>query len=298
MHAVPWKFARYVFAVAGIFLALPATRLRAQAEASPLPSVPNVPQQAPMTRPATPVLVELFTSEGCSSCPPADDLLGKLNGTVAPSGQQIVVLSEHVTYWNRLGWSDPFSQPFFTDRQTNYSDKFGTDEVYTPEVVVNGARDANGSDRNAVLQAVKLEGLPLALDLHVLSLHPNNGRLTVVFTAEGKVPTAGAEVYAVLVSDSETRHVTGGENTGRTLMHVSVARSVGKSVVLRAGEQTMVSLPLPPPEKIQPESPRRLILIAQLPGQGRVIGLTSQKLDPATGKPAHQLAQASTLETR
>jgi hypothetical protein len=244
------------------------------------------------------VLLELFTSEGCSSCPPADELLSKLNGTVAPSGQQIIALSEHVTYWNHLGWTDPFSQELFTDRQTNYSEKFGTDEVFTPEIVVNGTRSANGSDRAAVLQAVKLEGLPLALDLHVLSLHPNSSALTVVFTAEGKVPAGGAEIYAVIADETETRHILRGENAGRTIVHVAIARSVGKSVVLHPGDQTMVSIPAPPPLKIQPEGPRRLVLIAQLPGQGRVVGLASQELDAPAGNPSHQLARASTLETR
>jgi hypothetical protein len=81
-------------------------------------------------------------------------------------------------------------------------------------------------------------------------------------------------------------------------MHVSVARSVGKSVVLHPGEQTMVSIPAPPSLQIQPEGPRRLILIAQMPGQGRVVGLATQELDRPTGNPDHQLARTSTLETR
>jgi hypothetical protein len=290
--------------VAGVCFALPAMMACAQSAPAPITGLPAPEQAAPeqaqpqTEQTATPVLLELFTSEGCSSCPPAEDLLSKLDGTVAPSGQQIVVLSEHVTYWNHLGWNDPFSKQLFTDRQSNYSDKFGTDEVYTPEIVVNGARDVLGSDRDAVLQAVKLEGLPLALNLHVLSVRPNGDRLTVVFSVEGKVPQAGAEIYAVLADDAETRRVTAGENAGRTLVHVAVARAVGQSTVLRPGEQTMVSIPMPLSAQAMSASGRRLILIAQMPGQGRVVGLASQEMPIPAGNPARQMARAITLETR
>jgi hypothetical protein len=84
------------------------------------------------------VLVELFTSGGCSSCPPADALLQKVNGKYSDAGQLIVCVSEHVTYWNGLGWSDPFSSPAYTERQNAYGQRFHLDSVYTPQIVVNG----------------------------------------------------------------------------------------------------------------------------------------------------------------
>ena len=95
-----------------------------------------------------PVLVELFTSEGCSSCPPADELLRQVQSSRSHSqGQLIIGLSEHVTYWNQLGWKDPFSAEEFTVRQNEYSNRFHTEGPYTPQMVVNGREQFVGSDR-------------------------------------------------------------------------------------------------------------------------------------------------------
>ncbi|WP_182276374.1 DUF1223 domain-containing protein [Granulicella sp. 5B5] len=241
---------------------------------------------------ATPVLVELFTSEGCSSCPPADALLAKLDGKITSSGQQIIALSEHVTYWNNLGWTDPFSLQFFTDRQNEYANRFAADEVYTPQVVVNGAAQTLGSDGRAVLKAVQQQALPLPLAFHVMSSRPNGKNLSVMFTVSGNVPVGGAEVYAVLADDRDTTSVAHGENAGRTLSHVAVARRIGMGVVLRAGEQTLVSIPMATDLRTQAEGGRRLVLVAQLRGQGRVVGLLSHELP--NGDPA----QASETSTR
>src|ERR1700722_14677783 len=116
------------------------------------------------------VLVELFTSEGCSSCPPADALLRQVNGTQTSEGQLIVGISEHVTYWNSLGWSDPFSSSTYTDRQNAYGARFGLDSVYTPQMVVNGTEQFVGSDRSSLANAIRKEqNRTSPVDLHILS---------------------------------------------------------------------------------------------------------------------------------
>jgi hypothetical protein len=226
----------------------------------------------------TPVLVELFTSEGCASCPPADALLAKLDGTVLASGQQVVAVEEHVTYWDQLGWKDPFSLQFFSDRQNTYGDNAGEDEIYTPQIVVNGAQAVLGSDEAAVLKALDAQGKQLPLAVKVLSYSPNGMSLSIVFSVQGEVPKRGAEVLAMLVDDHASVQVQRGENAGRTLTHVSVARSVGKGTVLRDGEQTLVSIPVPRALRLQPPDGRRLVLIVQQPDQGRVIGLASEEI--------------------
>jgi hypothetical protein len=104
---------------------------------------------------AAPVLLELFTSEGCSSCPPADRLLETLDRTHLIAGAEVIVLSEHVDYWDRLGWKDPFSSPQYSARQYEYSRKFHLDGVYTPQLVVDGKVQLVGSDRSGPIAAIE-----------------------------------------------------------------------------------------------------------------------------------------------
>jgi hypothetical protein len=223
------------------------------------------------------VLVELFTSEGCSSCPPADALLRQVNGTRTGAGQWIVGISEHVTYWNAQGWFDPFSSPANTERQNDYSERFHLEGVYTPQMVINGAEQIVGSDRRAFARAIETEDQQRPhMSLHILNMSVAGNTLTVDYSASGELPAHGADLIAVLADDSDRSSVLRGENSGETLVHVSVARSLSRVAKLKdAGEKT-VQVRLP--SSFQTTEKHHLILFAQTPGNGRVLAADTKAL--------------------
>ena len=223
------------------------------------------------------VLVELFTSEGCSSCPPADALLRQVNGSQTTDGQLIVGISEHVTYWNQLGWSDPYSSSTYTERQDAYSQRFHLDGVYTPQMVINGAEQIVGSDRAALLRAVLTEEEhPSRMALRILSVEAAQGGWNVHFSASGELPAHGVDLIAVLADDSDRSNVLHGENSGRTLAHVAVARSISRIAKLQTVGEGTAQIPIPP--SFQASQGHHLILFAQTPGNGRVLGADTKPL--------------------
>jgi hypothetical protein len=223
------------------------------------------------------VLVELFTSEGCSSCPPADALLRQVNGSQTSAGQLVVGISEHVTYWNSLGWSDPFSSPLYTERQNAYSERFHLEGVYTPQMVINGAEQIVGSDRAALLHAVQQEEEQQPrISLRILSVSMAGKTLTVDFSTSGDLPAHGADLIAVLTDDSDRSNVLHGENSGRNLAHVAVARSFSRVARVQTTGERTVQIQIPP--SFQAAQEHHLILFAQTPGNGRVLGTDTKPL--------------------
>jgi hypothetical protein len=191
-----------------------------------------------------PVLVELFTSEGCSSCPPADALLARLDATQPVAGAQVIVLSEHVTYWNQEGWRDPFSQDAMTERQQRYQQQFGLSDVYTPQAVVDGAAQFVGSDARGLEQAVaKAAATPkAALTIEDAQWSGDAVHFSVSSPASGPGESK-ATLMAALAEDAVQSSVLRGENSGRTLRHVAVVRAMaemgksaadGRMLVLKA----------------------------------------------------------------
>ena len=223
------------------------------------------------------VLVELFTSEGCSSCPPADALLRQVNASRTASGQLIVGISEHVTYWNQLGWADPFSASDYTERQNAYGHRFHLDGVYTPQMVINGSEQIVGSDRGALLRAVRAEAEEHSpITLQIVTVQSGGTGVTVHFTLNGELPAGGMDLMAVLADDSDRSNVLRGENSGENLLHVSVARSIARVARVKAAGERTVQISLP--SSFQASEKHHLILFAQTPGYGRILAADSRPL--------------------
>jgi hypothetical protein len=166
---------------------------------------------------ATPVVVELFTSQGCSSCPPADAFLTEL----ARTRPDVLSLAFHVTYWDYLGWHDPFALPAGTARQKAYAAGFGDDQIYTPEMVVAGQRGLVGSDRPAVLDAIARAAADRGADIS-LSLG-RDGQGIVITVGAGAGP---ARVLLVGFDPQHRTPIGRGENGGRTLLESNIVRSL------------------------------------------------------------------------
>lgn len=183
-----------------------------------------------------PVVVELFTSQGCSSCPPADALLGELSRRPG-----ILALSFHVNYWDRLGWRDPFATKAGTDRQYAYSETLGRGNVYTPQMVVDGRIDVVGSRREEVLDAVAARRDAGATGIDI-GLERRHGALVA------RLPAAPVGSFATIwMIEFDAGHetaVAGGENGGRTLHNRNVVRRI-RQIGPWSGERREIALPAP-----------------------------------------------------
>ena len=180
---------------------------------------------APSRGSRIPVLVELFTSEGCSSCPPADALLRDLLATQPVDGAFVVGLSEHVDYWNRLGWTDPFSDRAFSARQSAYAEAHRSDDVYTPQMVVDGREVFVGSDRVRALAAIAAAAKTAKSEI---TLRWNDNGDLDVHLASGQV-RANTTVWVSIAEDGLSVRVSKGENASRTLTHDAVTRRLSQA---------------------------------------------------------------------
>jgi hypothetical protein len=220
-------------------------------------------QAAPAIAGERPVVVELFTSEGCSSCPPADSLLAEL-----AARPDLLALSFHVDYWDRLGWKDPFSSAAATRRQDRYARLLGLGAVYTPQMVIDGHWQTVGSDRDAVVRAVAEARQTSALVPMTLAL--DHGRARVAFAGRAGMSAA------VLLVGFDRRHVDrvgGGENDGRTLTHVDVVRGFAE-IGRFTGAAAAIAAPVPWPSD-------RVAALLQA-DDGRIIGLAVADNQPSS----------------
>ena len=229
------------------------------------------------------VVVELFTSEGCSSCPPADAVLSQLVARQPVAGVEVLALGEHVDYWDRLGWRDPFSSAAYSARQSAYDSRvFHRNDVYTPQVVVDGQLERVGSDVDAVQRAVKqATQAPKA----VVDVAARAGERALRVNVHVTVPPSlalrdSADVVVAITEDNLATDVRRGENRGQTLRHSAVVRSLTAIGTLASGEREWsngVSVPL---ATDWTATNLRIISFLQERGSRRIVGAGS-----ATGWP-------------
>jgi hypothetical protein len=211
-----------------------------------------------------PVLAELFTSEGCNSCPPADSLLEKLDRLQPVAGAHVIVLSEHVDYWNQLGWRDPFSSAQFSQRQQRYARLIGG-EVYTPQIVIDGRELVLGSDPAAIQKAVGQAAQRPKTTVKIAGAKREGGDATIVLSI-APLEKGHADVWVAVADEHDESSVKRGENAGRTLAHVAVVRTLSKAGTVGKNEGIEKTLRLP-----VAAAPARIVVFLT-DGSDRVIG--------------------------
>jgi hypothetical protein len=230
--------------------------------------------------PRNPVLIELFTSEGCSSCPPADVLLAQLDRFQPVPAADLIVLSEHVDYWDDIGWKDPYSSRQFSLRQADYARRFRLGEPYTPQMVVDGSAQLVGSDERQAVQAIqnaaKIDKFRISLSAPRLE---GNNTLTV-HVEIGTKPAAAAnhtsgQVWIALADDMDQSSVKRGENAGRTLKHVAVVRTLAP--VGTIDDNSMFSKDLSVSTRNANLQNLRVVAILQESAGGKVLGVGSTR---------------------
>jgi hypothetical protein len=230
-----------------------------------------------------PVVVELFTSEGCSSCPPADALLLQLDRMQPVPGALVIALSEHVDYWDRLGWRDPFSSPVFSRRQEGYSQRFRLGSLYTPQVVIDGTREAVGNDARRIDEAIRESAKAEKLQIRISSVFTNNQGVPAVHVqvAAQERPAASGrgKLTVALAENAVVSHVRAGENSGRKLEHVAVVRGLLELGRLNADGAFAADIPLT--GAFAQWGGRRIIAFVQDQNYGRIRGAAFLLLSPA-----------------
>ncbi len=181
-------------------------------------------------------VVELFTSEGCSSCPSADETVARL---LAKNKENVFILAYHVDYWNRLGWKDPFSKPEYSQRQSQYASKFNLNSVYTPQVIVNGSSQFVGSDENKLNNTIE-KNLQKEPSQHIsINTKRSDNMITVNYAIDGDDVVL---LNLALVQSEATTSVKRGENSGRTLHHVNIVRAL-KTIDAKGNGNITIEIP-------------------------------------------------------
>jgi len=214
----------------------------------------------------TPVVVELFTSEGCSSCPPADALLVKLSHQDPPGSAKLILLGEHVDYWNYIGWTDRFSSATFSQRQNSYAKGLHLATVYTPQMVIDGHLQLVGNGEAEVYR-----------DISKAAAEPKPAQVTLRWESRQKLniavhtpASASSKVLLAITEDGLSTAVGGGENGGRTLQHAAVVRQLRELGTVSNGKFEASVDVGPHPDWNQ--SKLKVAVLVQDAGNGRILG--------------------------
>jgi hypothetical protein len=223
---------------------------------------------AALAAPANPILVELFTSEGCSDCPPADAFLKALDTAQPIPGAQLIVLEEHVDYWDDQGWRDPFSSHALTLRQNEYVDRLHVKNgPYTPQMVVDGSEAFVGSDRPQAGRAFAKEIPVPKISVQISAIHIEDGKI-LAHLEIGAAPLK-AEVFIAVALDHVESQVLRGENGGRQLQHVAVVERLDSVGKIKKGETFSKDVTI---KMDRPQKEYRVIAFVQQADEGKVLG--------------------------
>jgi hypothetical protein len=226
-----------------------------------------------------PILIELFTSEGCSSCPPADALLQRMDGSQPVPGAQLIVLSEHVDYWDHDGWRDPNSSSALTERQAAYVRALGLKTPYTPQFIVDGSNEMRANDPQQVNKVFQDAMAAPKVPVRIGEVSFDAGNRAVLRTrieADGNSDQHNADVFVAIALDHVESQVLHGENGGKHLTHVAVVLRLTKIGKLPKGKTFDESVQLKLKPGTDPKNVR-IIAFVQESGPGRLLGAAVRK---------------------
>jgi hypothetical protein len=227
----------------------------------------------------TPVLVELFTSEGCSSCPPADATLLRFDTVQPMPGAQLIVLSEHVTYWDHDGWKDPNSDARLTERQSAYEAALGQKGSYTPQFIVDGTADIRLDEPKKLEDTLRkaADTAKLAVRIGEITVDAGNPAVLRTHIETDVNPEKSADVFVAVALNQVESQVLHGENEGRRLTHVAVVQQLVKVGKLGKGKSFNQNVELKLKPGTDPKNVR-LVAFVQEPGPGKALGVAERKL--------------------
>jgi hypothetical protein len=227
----------------------------------------------------TPILVELFTSEGCSSCPPADAWLQRIDTAQPIPGAEVIVLSEHVDYWNHDGWKDPYSSLLMTERQNEYVNALKLKIPFTPQVIVDGTVNLDITDAQQMVQAFQQAAADTTIPVHITSATIDLKSPAILHThieADGDSANNNADIYEAVALDHAESQVLRGENSGKHLTHVAVVENLTEIGKLQKGKNFNQDVEVKLKSAIDSKN-LRVVVFVQKPGPGEVLGAAVQE---------------------